>query len=84
MRWPIGPPLLLKVADRFPPSPHSITLPIFFICYFGWKITKKTRWVSLDRMDFDSGRQELDEMDALENAKYESPGFFGKVGRILF
>ena len=34
-----------------------ISVPIFIVCYFGWKFYKGTSIVSLDSMDF-SGRRE--------------------------
>lgn len=40
-----------------------ITLPIFAVSYIAWKYIHKTKWVSLDEMDFTTGRRELDEID---------------------
>lgn len=51
---------------------------ILFVAF--WKLYKKTHWVSLDEMDFDTGRRELDEMADQEAAKYEAPTtLLGKV-----
>ena len=44
-----------------------ISLPIFVVFYGGWKLFKRTKFVSLDEMDFSTGRRELDDiMDAEE------------------
>ncbi|MBW0469818.1 hypothetical protein O181_009533 [Austropuccinia psidii MF-1] len=48
---------------------NYITLPIFAISYFFWKIFKKTKFVTAREMDFVSGTKELDEMDARERKK---------------
>ncbi|GAA5976310.1 hypothetical protein JCM5350_001416 [Sporobolomyces pararoseus] len=40
-----------------------ISLPWIFVMYFAYKWWKKTTWVSLDAMDFESGRRVLDEME---------------------
>ncbi|GAA5984787.1 hypothetical protein JCM10908_003504 [Rhodotorula pacifica] len=50
-----------------------ITIPIFFIMMLGWKIIKKTKFVRLDDMDFDSGRRQLDDMEEEEKARYTPP-----------
>jgi hypothetical protein len=39
---------------------------VFFI---GWKISHKTSFVRVHEMDFDTGRRELDLMDAMEREK---------------
>jgi amino acid transporter len=60
--------------------PCSITLPIFVACYLGWKFAKRTKWVTLDDMDFVTGSRELDEMDQLEREKDVSNNtWWGKV-----
>lgn len=61
-----------------------ITLPIFFICWLGWKIYFKTKVVPLDQIDFDSGRKELDEMEERDAELYKPQGIFGKIMSILF
>ncbi|GAA5825280.1 hypothetical protein JCM5353_005937 [Sporobolomyces roseus] len=40
-----------------------IGIPFFFIVYFVYKFWTKSKWVSLDAMDFESGRRVLDEME---------------------
>jgi yeast amino acid transporter len=54
-------------------STCSITLPIFAVSYIAWKYIHKTKWVSLDEMDFTTGRRELDEIDEAERLKYGNP-----------
>ncbi|KAA1088612.1 hypothetical protein PGTUg99_006712 [Puccinia graminis f. sp. tritici] len=46
-----------------------IALPIFILFFMGWKIFHKTGFVRLHEMDFDTGRRELDLMDAMEREK---------------
>lgn len=62
-----------------------ICLPIFGILWGVWKFVKGTRWVSLDEMDFVTGRSELDKMDADEAARYKPPtGFWQKLWDWMF
>jgi amino acid transporter len=62
-----------------------ITIPIFLACYLGWKYAKKTRWVTLDDMDFVTGSRELDEMDQFEREKdARNDGWWRKIGAYLF
>ncbi|KAJ9113727.1 hypothetical protein QFC20_001752 [Naganishia adeliensis] len=62
-----------------------ISLPIFVGFYAFWKIVKRSKWVSLDEMDFMTGRRELDEMDREEQDKYAKPtSIWGKIAAILF
>ena len=35
-----------------------IVIPVFFIMLFGWKLLKRTTFVRLDDMDFDSGKRQ--------------------------
>lgn len=35
-----------------------IVLPVFFLMVVGWKLVKKTTFVRLDDMDFDSGKRQ--------------------------
>ncbi|GAA5964555.1 hypothetical protein JCM8115_003920 [Rhodotorula mucilaginosa] len=50
-----------------------IVIPVFFIMLFGWKLLKKTTFVRLDDMDFDSGKRQLDDMEEEERARYKPP-----------
>ncbi|GHJ87443.1 hypothetical protein NliqN6_3845 [Naganishia liquefaciens] len=62
-----------------------ISLPIFVAFALFWKLFKKSKWVSLDEMDFMTGRRELDEMDREEREKYAKPtSIWGKFAAILF
>jgi len=57
-----------------------ITVLIFAILFVFWKLYKKTKFVSLDLMDFDTGRRELDDIADAEAARYIEPTTFaGKV-----
>lgn len=38
-----------------------ITLPVFAVCWVGWKVVKKTKWVALADIDFSTGRREEEE-----------------------
>lgn len=63
-----------------PPPLNSISLPIFIGFYAFWKIVKRSKWVTLDHMDFMTGRRELDEMDREEQEKYAKPtSIWGKI-----
>ncbi|TYJ54809.1 hypothetical protein B9479_004480 [Cryptococcus floricola] len=61
-----------------------ITLPIFAVCWIGWKVVKKTKMVPLDQIDFHTGRRELDEDEAADNEKFVADTKFQKVMGILF
>lgn len=39
-----------------------IVIPVFFIMLFGWKLLKKTTFVRLDDMDFDSGKRQRESL----------------------
>ncbi|GAA95789.1 uncharacterized protein L969DRAFT_62736 [Mixia osmundae IAM 14324] len=58
-----------------------ITLPIFAIFYVFWKVLKRTSFVRLHEMDFETGRRELDEMDVIEAEKAggEPTTWYGKI-----
>lgn len=57
-----------------------ISLPLFISFFIGWKVFHKTRFVTLSQMDFESGRRELDLMDAMEKEKHvEQVGKFNKL-----
>ncbi|KAK4702354.1 hypothetical protein P7C70_g3871, partial [Phenoliferia sp. Uapishka_3] len=57
-----------------------ITIAIFFVFFVFWKFYKKTKFVSVSAMDFETGRRELDEMSDNEAAKMEEPTtWYGKV-----
>ncbi|POY72479.1 hypothetical protein BMF94_4305 [Rhodotorula taiwanensis] len=54
------------------------------VLYVGWKLYKRTKFVRLDTMDFDTGRRELDSMADEEAARYKRPTtFIGKVWDFL-
>ncbi|KAG8737212.1 hypothetical protein FRC10_008458 [Ceratobasidium sp. 414] len=50
-----------------------ICLPIFFVLYLGWKLIHGTEWISLEDVDFVTGRNELDRMNEQEAAQYKPP-----------
>ncbi|CAE6441249.1 unnamed protein product [Rhizoctonia solani] len=57
-----------------------ICIPIFCLLWAGWKFFKGSQWVSLDEMDFVTGRSELEKMDAEQSALYKPPqGFWARV-----
>ncbi|KAH9464044.1 hypothetical protein Pst134EA_002462 [Puccinia striiformis f. sp. tritici] len=58
-----------------------ISLPIFALFFIGWKISHKTAFVRVDQMDFETGRRELDLMDAMEREKEVKP--VGKLQKFL-
>ncbi|KAH7341236.1 amino acid permease/ SLC12A domain-containing protein [Rhizoctonia solani] len=62
-----------------------ICLPIFGLLWGGWKLFKGSRWVTLDEMDFVTGRSELEKMDAEQSALYKPPqGFWARLWDWLF
>lgn len=61
-----------------------ITLPIFAICWAGWKIVKKTKVVKLADIDFDTGRRELDEMEVADAERFKPETKWQKIMSILF
>ncbi|WVQ77053.1 hypothetical protein IAR50_006732 [Cryptococcus sp. DSM 104548] len=61
-----------------------VTLPIFAVCWIGWKLWKKTKWIPLDEIDFESGRREFDEMAVTDEVKYKAENKFEKVMDFLF
>lgn len=67
-------------------APFSISIPLFFVFYLGYKIIKRTKHVKLSEMDFVTGRRELDELDVEQEALYgdEYNGWWGKVKGFLF
>ena len=63
---------------------NRIALPLFGGCWVGWKYIKKTKFVSLLEMDFETGRRELDEMEARDAVMYRPETKWQKVVSILF
>ncbi|WVQ86137.1 hypothetical protein IAT38_008305 [Cryptococcus sp. DSM 104549] len=61
-----------------------ITLPIFVICWVGWKVVKKTKWIPLAEIDFEAGRREIDELEILDNERFKVEGRWAKIMSILF
>jgi amino acid transporter len=59
-------------------------LPIFALCYFGWKFWNKTSIVPLWEIDFATGLQELDEMEERDEEKFKPETPFGKMMSMLF
>lgn len=39
---------------------QMLALPVVIVCFVGWKVLHKTKWVRLGEMDLLSGRRELD------------------------
>lgn len=64
----------------------SISIPIFFVFYLGWKIVKRTKYVRLSEMDFVTGRRELDELCIEQEMLYgdDDKGVWGKIKGFLF
>ncbi|PWN34628.1 uncharacterized protein FA14DRAFT_121785 [Meira miltonrushii] len=56
-----------------------ISIPLFFIVYFGYKFWTKSSFISFQDMDFVTGRRALDLLD--EEADANSPGPKGFIGR---
>jgi len=61
-----------------------ITLPVFAVCWVGWKAAKRTKWIPLDEIDFDTGRRELDEDEARDAVEFAPEGKVQKVIGWLF
>lgn len=59
-------------------------LPVFAICYVGWKIAKRTKLVPLAEIDYTSGMRELDAMQAEDEEKYRPDTKWKKFLSILF
>ncbi|KAL1412631.1 hypothetical protein Q8F55_000378 [Vanrija albida] len=70
------------VASNFIAS--YITIPIFAVCWIGWKVVKRTKWIPLDQIDFVSGRRELDEMEELDREIYAPVKWYERVSSYLF
>ncbi|GAA6027826.1 hypothetical protein JCM8097_001735 [Rhodosporidiobolus ruineniae] len=59
---------------------NYIALPMFVVAYVGWKTFKRTKFVRLEQMDFQTGRRELDQMAEDEAAKFRpATTWYGKV-----
>ncbi|CEQ40889.1 SPOSA6832_02557, partial [Sporobolomyces salmonicolor] len=59
---------------------NSITIPVFFILWIGYKLWYKTQFVRKQAMDFDTGRRELDAMEEEQQAMRKEPqGWAGKL-----
>ncbi|KAH9817185.1 amino acid permease/ SLC12A domain-containing protein [Melampsora americana] len=50
-----------------------VSIPTFVIFFVVWKSIKRTKFVKIEEMDFETGRRELDEMDAFERSKNVKP-----------
>ncbi|WVQ77052.1 hypothetical protein IAR50_006731 [Cryptococcus sp. DSM 104548] len=61
-----------------------ITLPIFAVCWIGWKVVKRTKMVPLDQIDFQTGRRELDEEELADQERFKEDTKFSKIMGILF
>lgn len=61
-----------------------IGLPVFAICYVGWKVAKRTKMVPIREIDYTSGMRELDAMEAEDEEKYKNDTAWKKFISILF
>ncbi|WVR08716.1 hypothetical protein IAU60_005774 [Kwoniella sp. DSM 27419] len=61
-----------------------VSLLLFALCYGGWKIYHRTSLVELSQIDFDSGRRELDELEALDRERFAVESKYQKVMNFLF
>ena len=61
-----------------------ITLPIFGVCWAGWKIFAHTKMVPLSMIDFDSGRRDLDELQERDAEKFKEDTLWKRIVGILF
>jgi amino acid transporter len=61
-----------------------VTLPIFGLSFLGWKLVKKTKLIPLAEIDFQSGRKELDEMQARDAEVYKEDSLLKQISGILF
>ena len=53
---------------------------LFAILYVFWKFWKRTKLVSIEGMDFETGRRELDAMAEEEAARHQEPTtWYGKI-----
>lgn len=59
-------------------------LPVFAVCYVGWKVAKRTKLVPLDQIDFTSGMRELDAMQADDEVRYKADTPWKKFLALLF
>ncbi|CDR38311.1 RHTO0S03e08130g1_1 [Rhodotorula toruloides] len=50
-----------------------ITVVIFIVLFVFWKLFKRTKFVRIENMDFDTGRRELDQIAEDEAARYKAP-----------
>lgn len=50
-----------------------ITIPIFFFLYVFWKLYKKTKWVPLLEIDFETGKRDLEIISEVDEANYVPP-----------
>lgn len=57
-----------------------ISIPLFFIVYFGYKFWTKSSFISVRDMDFVTGRRALDLLD--EEAEANAPGPKGFIGKV--
>ena len=61
-----------------------ITIPIFLVCWAGWKIWHKTKFIRLDEIDFVTGRRELDELEEEDRERFAPTTRWEKFTSILF
>ncbi|WVQ95325.1 hypothetical protein IAU59_002421 [Kwoniella sp. CBS 9459] len=61
-----------------------VSLLLFAICWGGWKIAKKTKVVPLAEIDFESGRRELDELEAIDRERFKVESKYQKFISVLF
>lgn len=65
-------------------SSDASGLPVFAVCYVGWKIAKRTKMVPIKEIDYTSGMRELDLMQAEDEEKYKVDTWWKKFISILF
>ncbi|ORX40940.1 amino acid transporter [Kockovaella imperatae] len=62
-----------------------VTLMIFAVCYFGWKVVKRTKIVPLEDIDFTTGRREIDEMEERDAEQFaQQEKWWQKLGAYVF
>ena len=59
-------------------------LPVFAVCYVGWKVAKRTKLIPLAQIDFTSGMRELDLAQAEDEEKYKPDTAWKKFIALLF
>jgi len=63
-------------------NPFLSGIPIYLACYFGWKITKRTKWVKASEMDLHTGLAAI-EKEAATYVPPVSKNFLEKVWNVI-